>query len=94
MSHTTSRVLQAAVKAAGPVARAAVLAEIAPDALPLAKSSYGHFLVTKLIALAPKEEVPGECLAGWRDCAGSFLPGGGAPHAATLALAPPALRRR
>ena len=60
MSHTTSRVLQAAVKAAGADARAAVLAEVAPDALPLAKSSYGHFLLTKLISLAPKEEVPGE----------------------------------
>jgi len=64
MSHTTSRVLQAAVKAAGADARAAVLAEVAPDALPLAKSSYGHFLLTKLISLAPKEEVPGESKEG------------------------------
>lgn len=59
-SHTTSRVLQAAVKAAPPSARAAVLAELGGDLVPLAKSSYGHFLVRKLVALAPKEGVPGK----------------------------------
>ena len=60
MSHTTSRVLQAAAKAAGPEARAGALKEVSPDLLTLAKSSYGHFLAAKLISLAPKEEVPGE----------------------------------
>ena len=60
MSHTTSRVLQTAAKAAGPKARAGALEEISPDLLALAKSSYGHFLATKLISLAPKEEVPGK----------------------------------
>lgn len=60
MSHTTSRVLQAAAKHAGPDARARALTEVSPELLTLAKSSYGHFLATKLIALAPKEDVPGE----------------------------------
>jgi pumilio homology domain family member 6 len=59
-SHTTSRVLQAAVKAAPAATRAAVLAELGDDVLTLAKSSYGHFLVRKLVATAPKEDVPGE----------------------------------
>ena len=59
-SHTTSRVLQAAVKAAPPAARAAVAAEVGDDLLTLSKSSYGHFLVRKLVALAPKEDMPGE----------------------------------
>lgn len=60
MSHTTSRVLQAAAKAAGPKARANALSEVSPDLLTLAKSSYGHFLAAKLIALAPKQEFPGK----------------------------------
>ena len=59
MSHTASRVLQAAAKHAPPPARAAAVAEVRVEAIPLAKSSYGHFLVVKLIANAPKEEVAG-----------------------------------
>ena len=54
-SHTTSRVLQAAVKAAPAAARAAVAAEVGDDLLTLSKSSYGHFLVRKLVALAPQQ---------------------------------------
>ena len=75
MSHTTSRVLQAAAKAAGPKARADALKEISPDLLTLAKSSYGHFLATKLISLAPKEEVPGK--NKWVLVRGLFFSGGG-----------------
>ena len=70
MSHTASRVLQAAAKHAPPPARAAAVAEVRADAIPLAKSSYGHFLVVKLIANAPKDEVAGEdtrvCVVGGR----------------------------
>jgi hypothetical protein len=36
------------------------VAEVRAEAVPLAKSSYGHFLVVKLIANAPKEEIAGE----------------------------------
>ena len=75
-SHTTSRVLQAAVKAAPPAARAAVAAEVGDDLLTLSKSSYGHFLVRKLVALAPKEDVPGE--RGERRMRGANKEGGGA----------------
>ena len=60
MSHTASRVLQAAARHAPPGARAAAVAEVREEAVPLAKSSYGHFLVVKLIAGAPKEEVVGK----------------------------------
>ena len=60
MSHTASRVLQAAARSAPPAARAAAVAEVRAEAVPLAKSSYGHFLVVKLIANAPKEEVAGK----------------------------------
>jgi hypothetical protein len=65
MSHTASRVLQAAAKHAPPGARAAAVAEVRADAIPLAKSSYGHFLVVKLIAGAPKDEVAGEREGGF-----------------------------
>ncbi len=64
MSHTASRVLQAAVRHAPPATRAAAVDEVRAEAVPLAKSSYGHFLVVKLIAGAPKEEVAGEWNGG------------------------------
>ena len=59
VSHTGSRVVQACVKFGTPEERALVLAELRPSLLDLAKSSYAHFTVTKLIALAPKADVPG-----------------------------------
>ena len=64
MSHTASRVLQAAAKAAPPAARAALLAEVTPDLVPLAKSSYGHFLVVRLAATADRAGVAGEGKGG------------------------------
>jgi hypothetical protein len=60
--HTASRVIQFCLKEGPPEARAAVAAELRAHAVELAKSKYGHYLVVKLINVAPKEDVPG----GWR----------------------------
>ncbi len=38
--------------------------EVQAHAVALAKSKYGHFLVRKLINLAPKEDVPGAAPGG------------------------------
>lgn len=42
-----------------PSERAAILTALQPRLLELSKSSYGHFVVSKLIALAPKDQLPG-----------------------------------
>ena len=42
-----------------PSDRHAILKELEPKLLELSKSPYGHFVVGKLISLAPKEEIPG-----------------------------------
>ena len=60
VSHTGSRVVQACVKFATPEERASILAELRPSLMDLAKSSYAHFTITKLIALAPKTDIPGD----------------------------------
>lgn len=62
-SHVTSRVLQACAKYGTGSQRAAMLAEVMPQCVPLAKSPYGHFMLRKLVATAPKATVPG-ALAG------------------------------
>ena len=49
-----------------------MLAELRPSLLELAKSSYAHFTVTKLIALAPKADVPGALPVPCRACAGGL----------------------
>ena len=36
-----------------------ILKELEPRLLELCKSPYGHFVVSKLIALAPKDQLPG-----------------------------------
>jgi hypothetical protein len=33
--------------------------ELEPKLLELSKSPYGHFVVSKLVSLAPKEQLPG-----------------------------------
>ena len=72
VSHTGSRVVQACVKFGSEAERAQVLAELRPALRELAKSSYAHFTVTKLIAQAPKPDIPGTpgfqaLAAGWAD---------------------------
>lgn len=63
-SHVTSRVLQACAKYGTGAQRAAMLAEVLPEFVPLAKSPYGHFMLRKLVATAPKATVPGVCYHG------------------------------
>ncbi|DBA93738.1 TPA: hypothetical protein ACH3X3_013804 [Trebouxia sp. C0006] len=58
MSHTASRVIQACAKHGNETDRKALLAEAAPRVVGLAKSSYGHFLLCKLISAATKAQFP------------------------------------
>ena len=55
-SHTASRVVQACIKHGTPEERAKILKQLEPTLLPLAKSSYGRFVVSKIIDLAPKKD--------------------------------------
>ncbi|KAL3157064.1 hypothetical protein ABBQ38_001311 [Trebouxia sp. C0009 RCD-2024] len=59
MSHTASRVIQACAKHGNDAHRQALLAEAAPRVVDLAKSSYGHFLLSKLVTVAPKSQIAG-----------------------------------
>jgi hypothetical protein len=52
--------VQACLKHGGAPARAAVWAEVEPELLPLAKSPYGRFVVSKLVTTASKAELAGE----------------------------------
>lgn len=58
-SHSASRIIQSCAKYGSAAERAAILKELQPKLLELAKSPYGHFVVSKLVALAPKEQLPG-----------------------------------
>ncbi|KAL0032330.1 hypothetical protein WJX79_005648 [Trebouxia sp. C0005] len=58
MSHTASRVIQACAKHGNETDLKALLAEAAPRVVDLAKSSYGHFLLCKLISAATKAQFP------------------------------------
>ena len=60
MSHTASRVIQACAKHGNAAHRQALMKEVAEKPIDVAKSSYGHFLVCRLIALAGKEELAGQ----------------------------------
>ena len=57
--HSASRVIQFCARDGAAADRKALLAEAREQMVPLAKSKYGHHLVQKIIAVAPKEEVPG-----------------------------------
>jgi hypothetical protein len=57
--HTASRVIQFCLKEGAPDARGALAKEVRAHASELARSKYGHHLVAKLIAVAPKDDVPG-----------------------------------
>lgn len=59
MSHTASRVIQACAKFGSDADRQALLTEAAPRVVDLAKSSYGHFLLSKLVTAAPKSQIAG-----------------------------------
>ena len=61
MSHTASRVIQACAKHGSDADRQALLTEAAPRIVDLAKSSYGHFLLSKLVSAAPKSQIAGAC---------------------------------
>lgn len=58
-SHVTSRVLQACAKYGTGPQRAAMLTELQPHFVALSKSTYGHFVLRKLVSTAPKATVPG-----------------------------------
>lgn len=60
MSHTASRVIQACAKHGSEADRKTLLAEAAPRVVDLAKSSYGHFLLCKLISGCSKTRFPGK----------------------------------
>lgn len=60
MSHTASRVIQACAKHGSDSERQQILTEVTPRVVDLAKSSYGHFLLCKLITAAPKKQFPGQ----------------------------------
>jgi len=53
-------VIQFCLKDGSPAARAQIAKEVRQHAVELAKSNYGHYLVVKMINVAPKAEVPGE----------------------------------
>ncbi|KAF8073043.1 APUM24 [Scenedesmus sp. PABB004] len=57
--HSASRVIQWCLKEGGAAERARLQAEIRAAVVPLSKSKFGRHVVQKLIALAPKEDVPG-----------------------------------
>lgn len=59
MSHTASRVIQACAKHGNEADRQMLLAEAAPRIMDLSKSSYGHFLLCKLISAGTKAQFPG-----------------------------------
>ena len=61
MSHTASRVIQACAKYGNDADRQDLLKEAAPRVVDLAKSSYGHFLLAKLVTAAPKSQIAGTC---------------------------------
>lgn len=57
--HSASRVIQWCLKYASPEDKARLLGEVRGAVVPLSKSKYGWHVVTKLINVATKEEVPG-----------------------------------
>lgn len=58
-SHTASRVVQACVKYGTTEERSAILKQLEPKLLDLAKSPYGRFVVSKLIDVGGKDTLKG-----------------------------------
>ncbi|PSC67267.1 pumilio-like protein 24, partial [Micractinium conductrix] len=71
-SHSASRVIQTCAKYGTAEERASILRELEPKLLELSKSPYGHFVVSKLVALAPKQQLPG-LLKAFRGHLGELL---------------------
>ncbi|KAI3432645.1 hypothetical protein D9Q98_004191 [Chlorella vulgaris] len=71
-SHSASRIIQSCAKYGSPAERAAIVKELEPKLLELSKSPYGHFVVSKLVSLAPKEQLPG-LLKAFRGHLGALL---------------------
>ncbi|KAL4423682.1 hypothetical protein ABPG75_000983 [Micractinium tetrahymenae] len=71
-SHAASRVIQTCAKHGTPAERATILKELEARLLELSKSSYGHFVVSKLVSLAPKEDLP-RLLKAFRGHLGELL---------------------
>lgn len=63
--HSASRVLQWCLREGSEADKARLLAEVRAHIVELSKSKYGRHVVQKVISLAKKEDVPGECCAGW-----------------------------
>lgn len=61
-NHSASRVVQACIKYGSTEDRQKILKEVQPRLLELSKSPYGHFVVSKLIDVSPKNELPGKLL--------------------------------
>lgn len=59
-SHTASRIVQACIKYGTAEEQQRVLKEVEPHLIELSKSPYGHFVVSKLIDVSPKEKYPGK----------------------------------
>lgn len=57
-SHTASRVVQACVKHGAADEHQTIFKEISPHIVPLSKSPYGRFVVSKLITVASKDQIP------------------------------------
>lgn len=58
-SHTASRIIQSCVKHGNGNHRVCVQEQVLPKIVELAKNPYGRFIVSKLIATAPKDQLPG-----------------------------------
>ena len=58
-SHTGSRIIQACIKLGSEEQRRVLQKELAPAFVGLAKSPYGHFVASKLVATANKTELAG-----------------------------------
>lgn len=71
-SHAASRVIQTCAKYGTPAERSSILKELQPKLIELCKSPYGHFVVSKLVSLAPKEQLPG-LLKAFRGHLGELL---------------------
>lgn len=69
--HTASRVIQFCLKEGSPEAKGAITKEVKGHAVELAKSRYGHYLVSKVVGGAKKDEIPG-ALCAWV-CFGGVL---------------------
>eukprot|EP00882_Tetradesmus_deserticola_P004313 GHRQ01004557.1.p1 GENE.GHRQ01004557.1~~GHRQ01004557.1.p1 ORF type:complete len:193 (+),score=75.81 GHRQ01004557.1:50-628(+) len=74
--HSASRVIQWCLREGSDADKARLLGEVRANVVELSKSKYGRHVVQKVISLASKEEVPGECSVR--------CPAGGGSHGSVL----------